>query len=48
MNNVLLIGMFFGILVNMILLLNVCNELLNLKADLYYYSELKGDSNGRE
>lgn len=40
--------MFFAILINMILLINLSSEVLDIRADLYYYNEVNGDDDGRE
>lgn len=43
MSNFLVLCTFFVGLLNIIILLTVINDLQELKADLYYYSEQKSD-----
>ena len=43
MSNFLVLCTFFVGLLNIIILLAVINDLQELKADLYYYSEQKSD-----
>lgn len=43
MTDILLITIFFVVLINLILTISVCSQLMNIQADLYYYSEMKGE-----
>lgn len=48
MTDVFSIFMLLCILINMALLISIASWILELKADLYYYSEQKSDDYGRE
>ena len=41
MTDILLITIFFICLINLVLVIGMFSQLLDLQADLYYYSELK-------
>ena len=41
--NLVIIGTFFIALINLVLLINISSQLIDIQADLYYYSEQKGE-----
>lgn len=43
MSNLVIIGIFFVGLINLVMLINISSQLIDIQADLYYYSERKGD-----
>ena len=48
MSDVLLLASFFLGLINLVLLISIGSQLIDLEADLYYYSEMKnnGENDG--
>ena len=48
MSEFILLCNFFISLIILLVQLAIINDVQDLKADLYYYSEMKCDENGRE
>lgn len=44
MSDILLITIFFIGLVNLVLCIGMFSQILDIQADLYFYSEKKGDT----
>lgn len=43
MSNLILIGTFFIALINLVILINISSQLIDIRADLYYYNETEDE-----